>query len=102
MTEATQHDIPRHVKPWALWLPLVIPPAVWAIQMEINYALVPSRCTGGTRLPIYSMVLISLLLAAISAALGYSNWQKLPANLPEDSPTPDRFLTVLGLLVSGM
>lgn len=89
----------------SLWPLVLVPPIAWAVQMETNYALVPFECYGGSRLPLYAVMAVAFALVFINAMVAAKFWSQLGKKWPDDGASPasrDRFLSVLGLLVSGM
>jgi len=95
----------RATTPKGLWLLIVTAPIIVAIQMEINFALVPLACTAQRRVALYVVTLVALLLTILTAWIAYSFWRRVGIEWPaerDDLVDRIRFISVLGLLSSGM
>jgi lysylphosphatidylglycerol synthetase-like protein (DUF2156 family) len=87
----------------SLWTALLLPAFAWALQHEIVYALTPFRCYGGTRLPIYLVSIVALVLSVSAGGLAFRNWKKVSKVWPNeasDSTSHVAFMSVLGLMSS--
>jgi hypothetical protein len=49
-----------------LWVGVLLPPIIWALQMEVNYWAVRGACVRGGNIRLYSVTAIALLLIVIS------------------------------------
>jgi NhaP-type Na+/H+ or K+/H+ antiporter len=88
-----------------LWAGVLLPPIVWAIQMEINYALVRRACSTERNLALYAVTIMALALTLVSTLISWSTWRKSGMGWPSeaaDARTRKSFLSVLGLLSSAM
>lgn len=101
----TQHGLGREPRMTALaWLSVMLPPIAWATSMQINYMLTPFECYGGSRFPLYVINVVALLLSVTGGAIGLHLWRRQSyewANESNDPKTRNRFLAVLGMLMSG-
>ncbi|MEA2204901.1 MAG: hypothetical protein QOE77_1677 [Blastocatellia bacterium] len=89
----------------ALWVGVLLPPIAWAAQMEINYALVRRACLIQRSAALYLVTGVALLLVLVAAFVSLSKWKESGAGWPSESSDPRtrlRFLSVLGLLSSGL
>jgi hypothetical protein len=88
-----------------LWTGVLLPPTVWALQMQINYVLVRKACTQGSSLALYVVSIVALAAAVAAALIALTNWRRSGPTWPSgaaDLFTRSRFLAVLGLLMSAM
>lgn len=87
----------------ALWLGLLGPPAVWGLQLQINYAMVPRLCRTHANwlMPLCSGV--ALVVAAIATAFAWREFRRLRHEEPgvrgDQWAAWPRFMAVLGLMV---
>jgi hypothetical protein len=89
----------------ALWVGVLLPPIVWGVQMEINYALVRRACSSERNTILYAVTIVALVLTLFAAGVSWGTWKKSGAGWPTESADPGtrlRFLSVLGLLSSGI
>jgi hypothetical protein len=84
-----------------LWIGLLLPPIIWAGQMQLNYWAVRGACVRGSNLRLYSVTVIALLLIAFSGLCAWTGarrsgagervaWGALVSN--------SRFMLALGLM----
>jgi Co/Zn/Cd efflux system component len=87
-----------------LWFGILGPPIVWAIQMQMNYSMVPFECFGGSRAPMLVTSAVAFFISAIAGVIAFKNWRRFGADWPDDSSGSRRplFMAALGLLVSAM
>jgi hypothetical protein len=87
-----------------LWFGILGPPIVWAIQMQMNYSLVPFQCFGGSRVPMLVVSTIAFVISALAGAIAFKNWRRFGPHWPDDASGSGRalFMAALGLLVSAM
>lgn len=101
MSQELQHDRGQLL----LWTGVLGAPALWAIQFEINYALVPWTCAhhGGH----FLLFLFPPLFLIGSLACGVIAWRQysLMKDIKPDQPPPfgrTRFFAMLGMLTSSL
>jgi hypothetical protein len=86
----------------ALWAGVLFPPAIWAIQMQLNYWAVRGACARGSNLRLNAITLVALLLIALtglcawtsgyrSAEVARVEWGAVVSN--------SRFMMILGILM---
>ncbi|MFN2532582.1 MAG: hypothetical protein ABR555_14925 [Pyrinomonadaceae bacterium] len=88
----------------ALWLGLLLSPIAWALQMTINYALVPFQCYGGSRVGIFIVTIVSLLLTLTAGLIAFANFKRSRGKA-EDSvgrSSREKFMSVLGMFATVM
>ena len=91
--------------PRALWLLLVIGPALAAIEQQTNYVLVRQACSMQRNLALYAVVIVAMLLTIVTAMIGVSIWRRTGTDWPTeagDLANRIRFISVLGILSSAM
>ena len=90
----------------ALWIGVLGPPAVWGLQMQINYGLVPRLCSTHANWLMHLCSVVGLLLAAIATAFAWRQFTRLrheePGARGDQWAAWPRFMAVLGLMVGLM
>ena len=88
-----------------LWVSILLPPVVWAIQMQLNYVFVRRACSAGNKVALYSVSIVALATVIFAAVLALMDWRFLSAR-PDDRASMilvrSRFMAALGLLISAM
>lgn len=82
---------------------ILLPALIWAVQMEVNYALVPHACSTARSINLQLVSVAALVLTAMSAGIAWRSWTrsgKYWTTEFADVATRIRFLSVLGLLTS--
>lgn len=80
-----------------LWLSVVLPPIVWAIQMEINYSLLRRACAAKSTVAMPMTTLAALAITVVTAVLAFVySWPVAGVS------TSARFVGALGLLSSAI
>jgi hypothetical protein len=87
-----------------LWFGILGPPIVWAVQMQMNYSLVPFECFGGSRVPMLATSSVAFVISLAAGVIAFKNYRRFGADWPDDSSGSRRplFMAALGVLVSGM
>ena len=88
-----------------VWTSVLLPPITWAVQMEINYALVRRACYVQQAVALYATTAISLALISISAVIAWMNLIWFNVHERTDSLDPNarsRFIAFVGLFSSGL
>ncbi|MEN3326946.1 MAG: hypothetical protein V7638_1753 [Acidobacteriota bacterium] len=91
--------------PRALWLLVVVGPALVAIEQQANYVLVRQACSMQRNVALYAVVIVAMLLTIVTAMVGVSIWRRAGADWPTeavDLANRIRFISVLGILSSAM
>jgi hypothetical protein len=87
---------------WALWIGVLGPPAVWGLQMQINYALVPRLCRTDAYWLTHLCSGAALVLAAVATLLAWREFRRLrdeePGARGDQWAAWPRFMAVLGLM----
>ena len=85
-----------------LWVGLLLPPLVWAGQMQINYVLVRYECTVGKKLLMLGVVAVALVLIFLAFVTAFLNVQ-LPGFVEEGFvASRKKFVAAIGLLSSAI
>ena len=88
-----------------LWIGVLGPPIVWALQMQLNYWLVRGTCArlSNTAFVVVTLISVGLLcLAGLSSLLAWRRVGTAWPNSFENVISRRRFMAVLGLLMTGM
>jgi hypothetical protein len=88
-----------------LWIGLLLPPLVWALQMEINYWLLRGACARGSSGAFLVVLSIALLLVGLAALSAWLSWRRLSQNWLRDAGlriSRSQFMAMLGMFSSGM
>jgi hypothetical protein len=84
-----------------LWIGLLLPPVIWALQMQINYWAVRGACVRGSNIRLYSVTAIALMLIVFCALCAWIGARRSSAGDRVAGPTVvsnSRFMFALGLL----
>jgi hypothetical protein len=89
----------------ALWTGILAGPIVWLISFEANYALNPWACIFETKLALYIVSLVALIISAASGLLAWRQWKELGAEWPGEAGgtlARSRIMAISGVLLSAM
>lgn len=88
----------------ALWTGILAGPIVWLISFEANYALVPWACIFSTKLALYLVSLVALVISAAAGVLAWREWKALGTEAPAHAGTLSRsqIMALGGVLLSTM
>lgn len=84
---------------------VVAGPAIVAIEMEANFALVRQACSAQRSVALYAVVIAAMLLTIVTIAIAISLWRRAGTVWPTeaiDVANRIRFIVVLGVLSSVM
>ena len=105
MTTGREKEFSRSGGLFALWAGVLVGPAVWLVQFQTNYTLVSLTCNHGGKWALHAVSVVALLLTAGAGVLAWGNWRDVGGGTrsKEWGVVPrSRFMSALGLLVSGM
>jgi hypothetical protein len=91
--------------PRGLWLLMIAGPAIVAAEQQANFVLVRQACSMQRNVALYVVTIVAMLLTIATAMIAVSIWRRTGAAWPtEESDLANRirFISVLGLLSSGM
>lgn len=106
MTEAKKEFSEKRGE-FMLWLGLLLPPVVWALQLQTIYLLIGyNTCEGGSRSPVHITSLICLILSAFGFFVSWRNWMKtggIEWKSENSGIVPrSRFMAILGVLTGAL
>ena len=91
--------------PRALWLLMVVGPAIVAAEQQANYVLVRQACSMQRNVALYVVVVVAIVLTIATALVGVSIWRRAGTAWPTeagDLANRIRFISVVGILISAM
>jgi lysylphosphatidylglycerol synthetase-like protein (DUF2156 family) len=91
--------------PKALWLLMIVGPAITAAEQQANFVLVRQACSMQRNVALYAVVIVAMLLTIVTAMIGVSIWRRTGADWPTeaaDLANRTRFISVVGILSSAM
>lgn len=100
MEEELQRTTPK-----ALWLLIVLPPAIGAAAMQADFVLVRQACAAQRNVALYGVTIAGLALIIATAFVAFALWRVEGTRWPTeaaDVSTRIRFVAVLGILSSAM
>lgn len=84
-----------------LWIGVLLPPVIWALQMQINYWAVRGACARGGNPRLYAVTLIALLLIVFSGLCAWIGARRSNGDGRVEwgaRVSSSRFMLALGLL----
>ena len=90
---------------FALWIGILAGPIVWLCSFEANFALAPWACEFNTKIAVYIVTIVALMLAAGSGLLAWREWTALGRMWPAEAGGAlgrGRIMAIGGVLLSGM
>jgi uncharacterized protein YqgC (DUF456 family) len=84
-----------------LWIGVLMPAVIWAVQMQLNYWAVRGACVRGSNARLYSVTVIALLLIAFSELCAWIGARRSGAGEKVEwgaLVSNSRFMLALGLL----
>ena len=91
--------------PRALWLLIIVGPALVAAEQQANFVLVRQACSMQRNVALYAVVIVAMVLTIVTAMIGVSIWRRAGTDWPTeavDLANRIRFISVLGILSSVM
>lgn len=88
-----------------IWPGLLVSPLIFLTLLVVNYGMEPWACEYQVRWPLHLAAAVALVLVLGFAALAWRDWNEVGMQRPDDSPDDVarvRFLSVLGLMLSGL
>jgi hypothetical protein len=102
MSEAHE-TLPHASGTLSIWSSILGAPAIWALHLQINYALVPWACRSKRLWVLHVVTLLCLVLTALGGMPPWRQWRKASGKDPHyELIARDRFLAVLGLMVTSL
>src|ERR1043165_787940 len=88
-----------------LWIGVLLPPLIAAVEMEANFVLVRQACAAQRNLAMYAVVSVALVIVALAGLVSAVMWRRRGSTWPSESAdvvTRARFISVLGMMSSGI
>jgi hypothetical protein len=85
-----------------LWIGVLLPPIIWALQMQINYWAVRGACARGGNIRLYSVTSIALVMIIFSGFFAWFGERRSNAGGKVEWGTfvsSSRFMFALALLI---
>jgi hypothetical protein len=88
----------------AQWMSVVVAPVVYLGNLSLAYALVQFACNAQTSVPLHfaNGITLVLMLVAVTLAWRARHANARPIDVRSDDVGRDRFLSTIGLCVSGL
>ena len=106
MTTGREREFSKAGGLLALWAGVLVGPVVWLVQFQTNYTLVTLTCNHDHLWALHAVSVLALLLTAGAGFLAWGNWQDVGGDAGQNEGAGvrprSRFMSALGLLVSGM
>jgi hypothetical protein len=100
MTSARPSNTSSLVRPWTFsWSGLAVGPAAWALDTQLNYALVDWACAKGSN-PVPAIAAVLVLASLGAAASSFVAWQRHEGGIApqvQHDGHPRRLLSGLGV-----
>ena len=104
MVGSEKHEKPA-TTPRGLWLLMIVPLVIVAVEFQINFALVRQACSMQRNVALYVVIVVAMLLTIITALVALSIWRRAGIAWPTeaaDLANRIRFIAAGGILTSGM
>ncbi|HEX3684184.1 MAG TPA: hypothetical protein VHU83_16745 [Bryobacteraceae bacterium] len=89
----------------ALWTGVLAGPFVWLLSFQANFTLAPWACEFNTKIALFLVTLVALVLVAGSGWLAWREWTELGKALPDNAAGAlgrSRIMALGGVLLSAM
>ena len=87
------------------WVAVMAPPLAWALGLVAKYALVPFVCGSGDTIWMHVVSVITLVIAAGGAVMGWRLYEGAGGEWPDDREMPlarSRFMAAIALMSGGL
>jgi hypothetical protein len=105
MTTDTTTPLADGTRIGLLWTANLLGPIATLAGLEAAYVLADRACGTGDLLPVHLVWAASLFLTFVAGVVGWRQWRRWGGGLPGEEGGPEgrsRFLSLLGMLISGM
>ena len=88
-----------------LWLGFLLPPILWAIQLQTIYLTSGSGCKTGDFTANHLVSIFALLFSIAGGAISWRNWLEAGKGWKSESASSvdrSRFMAILGMLGAGL
>jgi hypothetical protein len=100
--ETVTADPPRAFR---LWIGLLLPPVVWAIQLQTIYLTSEWACYAQDYTWNHVVSIAALLISIFGGYVAYSEWRAVGGGMEEEEADQDsrrRFMAILGMLTGAL
>ncbi|HLI64363.1 MAG TPA: hypothetical protein VKV05_13275 [Terriglobales bacterium] len=90
---------------FALWTGILAGPVVWLLSFQANFTLAPWACEFNSKIALFCVTILGLVLVAGSGLLAWREWTVLGKVWPGDTGgalARSRTMAVCGVLLSAM
>lgn len=90
---------------FALWIGILTGPVVWLLSFQANFTLAPWACEFNTKIALFLVTILALVLLAGSGLLAWHEWTALGRVSPGDAAGAvgrSRIMAMGGVLLSAM
>lgn len=90
---------------FALWTGILAGPVAWLLSFQANFTLAPWACEFNTKIALFIVTILALLLVAGSGLLAWREWTALGKVSPGDAGgalARSRIMAISGVLMSAM
>src|SRR5215204_1427229 len=100
MTVQTEPSVPLHIKraSRSLWAAIIGVPLLWALHLQVNYAIVPALCPNRRLWISHLITAVCLVLTLIGFLIAHRQWRELKEGTSDLAV--EKFLAGLGLMTS--
>lgn len=105
MATDTKKDFSEKRGQFWLWLGFLLPPTVWAIQLQTIYLLIEYGCTTENFSWIHIVSVASLALSIFGGLVSWHNWMKAGGEWKSEeagATARSRFMAILGVLTAAL
>jgi hypothetical protein len=88
-----------------LWIGILAGPVIWLLSFQANFTLAPWACEFNTKIALFVVTILALVLVAASGLLAWREWSALGKAWPGesgDSLARSRIMAIGGVLLSAM
>jgi hypothetical protein len=100
--ETVTADPPRALR---LWIGILLPPLVWAAQMQTIYLTSEWACYAKDYSWNHAVSIASLVLSLVGIWVAYSEWKAVGGGTEDENSDQDtrrRFMSILGMLLGSL
>jgi protein-S-isoprenylcysteine O-methyltransferase Ste14 len=88
-----------------LWAGVLLAPMAFLSNLQVNYTLTQMLCPGGRTVLLHMATILFMLITAGGCLIAWRTWQRAGKEWPdesEDKRTRNRFLGIVGLMISAL
>src|SRR5206468_3635883 len=84
-TTPVAQDVPKRGRSMALWAGVIGAPMVWAVQLQVIYALGQWACGSERYVVLHVLSAVFLVLALVGAVLGWRDYRAAGEGSPDET-----------------